>query len=473
MVLTVSLALIAFSSLALNLWVFRKWLRVKPHLSRLSSVNATMKGSIEQFLNVSQELSKASEEQLRHIDSTVQGSHEITAMTKQTSDNAGHLNSQSQELKSLSVQGTGRMRELLDSGKKAHEEVSRFRSELQASLQGLAQVTEAIRSIEAKTQVINEIVFQTKLLSFNASVEAARAGEHGKGFAVVAQEVGALAEMSGKASSEIRAIVDDSVQKAQAAVDETRTSLERILDATETRSQDTLRASEAANELFRNLGERVQTIVQSIQQISNAAAEQGQGVRMLDESLNSLQQVASQNSLVASQTIEHTQAFDQSAGEFAACVHELHRDLGLELRVQLQRFEWNEGLTLHVKEMDHEHHILVDRINALVDALGVAAHGPAVEEAFQAMASYTKEHFAHEEKYLEGIQYPQLKPHQKIHRNLLAQVETFGADIRHQRLDREKLVAFLRNWLMSHIMGVDKQYARYSGRQRSSGARAA
>jgi len=40
---------------------------------------------------------------------------------------------------------------------------------------------------------MNDIVFQTKLLSFNASVEAARAGIHGKGFAVVADEVGNLA----------------------------------------------------------------------------------------------------------------------------------------------------------------------------------------------------------------------------------------------------------------------------------------
>ena len=60
-----------------------------------------------------------------------------------------------------------------------------------------------IETINQKTSVINDIVFQTKLLSFNASVEAARAGEHGKGFAVVAEEVGNLAQMSGNAAQEI------------------------------------------------------------------------------------------------------------------------------------------------------------------------------------------------------------------------------------------------------------------------------
>ena len=57
----------------------------------------------------------------------------------------------------------------------------------------ISEISNSIRQIGEKTKVINDIVFQTKLLSFNASVEAARAGEQGKGFAVVAEEVGNLA----------------------------------------------------------------------------------------------------------------------------------------------------------------------------------------------------------------------------------------------------------------------------------------
>jgi len=70
-----------------------------------------------------------------------------------------------------------------------------------------------ISEIENKTKIINEIVFQTKLLSFNASVEAARAGEQGKGFAVVAEEVGNLAELSGKAATEITSMLDSGLAK--------------------------------------------------------------------------------------------------------------------------------------------------------------------------------------------------------------------------------------------------------------------
>jgi len=75
-----------------------------------------------------------------------------------------------------------------------------------------------IEEIGIKTKMIDDIVFQTRLLSFNASVEAERAGEHGRGFAVVAQEVGNLALMSGKSSNEISLILKNSIKEAQDVV---------------------------------------------------------------------------------------------------------------------------------------------------------------------------------------------------------------------------------------------------------------
>ena len=74
-------------------------------------------------------------------------------------------------------------------------------------------ISQLMQAIDDKTAVINDIVFQTKLLSFNASVEAARAGESGKGFAVVAEEIGKLAEMSGNASYEISRMLEDSINQ--------------------------------------------------------------------------------------------------------------------------------------------------------------------------------------------------------------------------------------------------------------------
>ena len=104
-------------------------------------------------------------------------------------------------------------------------QMSAFANELQTSAQmgqKLAnETTIAMDDINAQVQAINEaitvidqIAFQTNILSLNAAVEAATAGEAGKGFAVVAQEVRNLASRSAEAAKEIKALVQNATNKA-------------------------------------------------------------------------------------------------------------------------------------------------------------------------------------------------------------------------------------------------------------------
>ncbi|WP_226809459.1 methyl-accepting chemotaxis protein, partial [Aliarcobacter butzleri] len=75
-------------------------------------------------------------------------------------------------------------------------------------------ITKQVNAINEAIGVIDNIAFQTNILSLNAAVEAATAGEAGKGFAVVAQEVRNLASRSAEAAHEIKAIVENATIKA-------------------------------------------------------------------------------------------------------------------------------------------------------------------------------------------------------------------------------------------------------------------
>ena len=171
---------------------------------------------------------------------------------------------------------------------------------VEAGNEEISQIVAMISEIEQKTEVINDIVFQTKLLSFNASVEAARAGEAGKGFAVVAEEVGILAQNSGKAATEIGTLLDGSIQKVRDIVTKTRATTEKQANLSRER---VLRGLEVARECGDSLGrilDEAQRAEQMAQEIAFASQEQASGLAEVTKAMHQLDQVTQENASVSS-----------------------------------------------------------------------------------------------------------------------------------------------------------------------------
>ena len=152
--------------------------------------------------------------------------------------------------------------------------------------EGMARLTEAMRAIRESAdntaQIINdinEIAFQTNLLALNAAVEAARAGEAGRGFAVVAEEVRSLAQRSKEASARTASLIARSAELAeqgQRATGQVGEELQGIVDSSQQVAvlvDGIARASKDQDETIQQLARAASQVDQVVQQ-SAATAEQ-------------------------------------------------------------------------------------------------------------------------------------------------------------------------------------------------------
>lgn len=171
---------------------------------------------------------------------------------------------------------------------KANETLENLSQALVASSEEMSNLSEIFKRVTEKTKMISEIVFQTRLLSFNASVEAARAGEHGKGFAVVAQEVGALANKSGIAAKEI----DDLLVTSRKHLDEVMSNNRQRIETGRSRTQEVMGEIESASHLCikscEEIRGRVDEMSKSLDSLASSSNEQGIGVQSIMASVQDL-----------------------------------------------------------------------------------------------------------------------------------------------------------------------------------------
>jgi methyl-accepting chemotaxis protein len=160
--------------------------------------------------------------------------------------------------------------------------------------QQLNSVADSVNIISEKTNIINDIVFQTKLLSFNASVEAARAGEHGKGFSVVAEEIGTLASTSGNASEEISQIVTRSQEQLNTSVDTVSNNLTKFQQSLDEAFTSWGDINDRLRSSFKNVENNSVEQEKSLNEISSAADQQSIGVRELSDALSKIDESSHQ-----------------------------------------------------------------------------------------------------------------------------------------------------------------------------------
>ena len=194
------------------------------------------------------------------------------------------LNAQASQNYELATKATKGSEQMSRQAQASSEQMQRFSNTME-------ELGSSIESVTKITSLIGEIAAQTRMLAINASIEAARAGVHGAGFAVVAQEVQELAVQTSELAEEITRVVSTSEEKVNSGrrlLGDTRGSLKEIFKTT-------------------------QSVVEMMQMIRQAAEEQSKGIRQVNQSLETLNQVTIENARYADVNAKSSSQLSQQA----------------------------------------------------------------------------------------------------------------------------------------------------------------
>ncbi|XPV70657.1 MAG: methyl-accepting chemotaxis protein [Halarcobacter sp.] len=157
----------------------------------------------------------------------------------------------------------------------------------------MEEINEKVTAINEAITVIDQIAFQTNILSLNAAVEAATAGEAGKGFAVVAAEVRNLASRSAEAAKEIKNLVEDANNKANEG---------------KSISADMING-------YEQLNKHISETIHIIEDVSTASKEQMTGIEQINDAMNMLDKVTQENANEANNVKSISKAVFKMANE--------------------------------------------------------------------------------------------------------------------------------------------------------------
>ena len=228
-------------------------------LSDNKSNGLTLQTSSTTLLNNVDNLNTASNDAAASLEETAAAIEEITANIANNTNNVIKMSTFASDLT---------------------EEASKGQSLAQQTTKAMDEINKEVTDINEAISVIDQIAFQTNILSLNAAVEAATAGEAGKGFAVVAQEVRNLASRSAEAASEIKTLVQNANTKANSGK----------------------KTSDSMINGYTNLNNSIKQTIDLISDIETASKEQQLGIEQINDAVSHLDQQTQQNASVASAT---------------------------------------------------------------------------------------------------------------------------------------------------------------------------
>ncbi|HPI39719.1 MAG TPA: methyl-accepting chemotaxis protein [Pseudobdellovibrionaceae bacterium] len=311
----------------------------------------------------SEQLKKSASEESSAIQTSSSAMNEISSMLSMTVNTTKDLLVSASQATEAVQKGQESLHEVKDSLTSIKDASLDLQTVVHNSLADLKEITKAMNDIKAKASVINEIVFQTKLLSFNASVEAARAGEAGKGFSVVAEEMSRLAQHSGSAAKEIEAILQESSQKTVDSISKIQKTLEKSTNESIQLTEKAVSLGEESDQHFQTILDSVSKTKSLVEAIEEASREQSIGVNEITKSMETLTSTSQMLSKIAESTHESSVFIAQHTEKLSTALFELSDEAGAQISKIVKPFnfaaaksahvDWKMKLSNYLKNPDH------------------------------------------------------------------------------------------------------------------------
>jgi len=285
-------------------WWIARWIsrRLEEISGDLSEAATQLSAAAGQVSGSSQEMSEAASDQASALTETSAMTEAIQEMVTKNTESARQAAKCAVSTRDQAVQGSDIVEEMVNSIRAIGEGNRR-----------LTEIVDLIRDIGRKTEVINDIAFQTKLLSLNASIEAARAGQHGKGFSVVAEEVGVLAKTSASAAMEISESLRGGTVTVEGIVAEIRAGMSVLISDSSEKIASGI-TKECADVLKKIVSE-VSAVARAAAEISEGSEKQTRGVQEITGAVAKLEQVTQKN---AGSSAEAASAAEELAAQSEA-----------------------------------------------------------------------------------------------------------------------------------------------------------
>lgn len=438
-------------------------------VSTLTTGTNEVSSAALQVSSASQQLAESTSEQAASIQETSATLEETSSMVHQNRENTQQAASLARQAKQYAEQSNSEMIKMSNS-----------MTELKNSSSEIAKII----------KVIDEIAFQTNILSLNAAVEAARAGDAGKGFAVVAEEVRNLAQRSAKAAKDTAIIIESNVSLSDNSVNvasNVKKSVESIADQASKVSDLLEEISVATDEQAKGVEQINQAVSQmEIAQSSNAqtADEAAAASRTLQEQAINVREIVDSLVLLVEgagavtgssstgyypRQIEKVTYNKPKNNVLSAITSRTSVSVAKTYQPKIESkknegvlIEWNNGYSVGVAEMDEQHKQLVKLLNDLYAAMQTQKSSEAIGKVLNKLISYTEKHFSDEEEFMKKYSFPGLGSQMKEHTAFTDKVLKFKSDYDAGRTSMSvSITSFLKDWLLNHISISDKKYGEY------------